>query len=167
MPIPLAVLAGVALAGYALLKPHPTRANPFPDGNPPGPVPVPVPPPSVDPPAEMQVLDGVDLVADLSGAVPGQAGQSVPVTWMFTKGPESLVDTGGGTTLPLAWVAPDKSKAAVVWNVHPAYFLGDDTFRVGAIYAARPMVEHDRPVFTDAFSKEARQGGTTTSVGIT
>lgn len=164
MVLPLFWL-GLAFAGaeYAILKPHPTRANPFPDGKRPGPVPVPVPAPAVAPPATMNVLPGVDLVADLSQAVPGQAGQMVPVTWTFTSGPYAG-DAGGGT-LPLAWLAPDKSKAAVVWNVDPAYFGGDtSTFKPGAVYAARPMAAPDVPFFAAAFSGPAASGGVTTGI---
>lgn len=138
MALPLWLLGAAALGGgYLLLKPHPTLANPFPDGNRPGPVPVPIPPPNPDgsPPANAVRLPGVDIVADLSKAVPGRTGQVVPVTWVYLSGPNA--GDGGGSDIPLAWVAADKSAAAVVWNVDPAYFLGDNTFAPGAIYMAR------------------------------
>lgn len=148
MAWPLFVKAALALGlGYLIVKPHPTKANPFPDGNRPAPLPVPVPPPSANggAPAGMVRLPGVDLVADFSRAAPGVPGQSVPVTWTFTSGPSSG-DQGGGT-MPLAWLSPDRSQGAIVWNVDPAYFLGDTTFTPGAVYSARALQPADANVF--------------------
>lgn len=159
--LPFYVLAGTGFALYALLKPHPTRSNPFPDGKFPPPVPVPVPPPSANPPAGMLVPQGIDLVADLTNAVPGVAGQEVPATWEYTSG--TFAGNGGGGTLPLAWIAPDKTKAAVVWNVDDRYGFSD-VFKVGAIYAARPMQELDVPFFANAWNGPAAQGAVSTGI---
>lgn len=99
--IPLPVLLATAVGGWALLKEHTFSKA----------MPLPVPPPTPDgsPPAGASQLPGVQLQISLANAA--NIGDMVNVLWTLADG------TGGGSSMPLAWVSADRSQAAVRWNI--------------------------------------------------
>lgn len=121
--IPLVALALFAGAEYLILKKHDVSARS---------VDVPIPPPNPNgmPPAGVQSLPPqLDLSVELPfGARPGQM---VTAVWTYTSGPNQG-DQGESTTMPLAWVSPDGTRAAVVFNVTTV-----PEATVGGIYYAR------------------------------
>lgn len=118
----------------------PTKTDPFPNGPPPPvPVPIPPPPPGGEPPAGVidPTAKKTALYVDMSRLVPGQTGQTAKAVWEYTAGHPYAGDGGGFDDTPVVWVAPDKSRAAIMWVLHPAY--GVEEFTPGKMYWATPL----------------------------
>lgn len=124
MPIPLLGLALFAGAEYLILKKHKVPEHTVV-------VPIPPPQPGGMPPVGAQAMPaGIDLVVQLPpGARPGNM---ITALWTYPPGGPHAGEGGGSTSMPLAWVSPDGTRAAVVFNVTSV-----PEATVGAIYYAR------------------------------
>lgn len=130
-------------------KPHPdaSKTDPFPDGNKPANLELPPPPPKPDgsPPDGVQDPEklGWRLFFDKSLTTPNK------MTAVYFEDKATMgEDVAGADALPLVWIAPDGSSAAILWVQHPAY--GMKELIPGKLYWAKPMA-------TDLFPEQVRQ----------
>ncbi len=118
---PLLIVLGTAAATFAAGRVFTKKVAP-------GFVDVALPQPNADgsPPAGMRVPPLVNLIVSIPPGV-SQLGKTTvtphgalePLTWEYMPG-HPFEGEGGGGTMPLLWVSPDRKFAAVQWTLDPA-----------------------------------------------